>query len=352
MKRLKKLFKKQQEEHQASPTRITNETVAAHRERILAGGRRFKYPVQYARHKLVINTIIISVTSVILLVALAWLLLYPLQGTGTFLYRFTQLVPVPVASVDGELVRYSDYLVRYRSSLHFLQQQNMINIFSEDGQRQIDFIKREALNTAVESAYARKIANERGITVSREEVDAFINEERDGRDSALSPEAYESVVLRGFYDWSLNEYRSIVHDMLLQRKVAFAVDEPARERIEGIAAQLRQGVGFKELASEVSDDEATRQSGGDVGFVPAESQDPNGLIEVASNLKKNQISEIIEGVDGFYIIRLTDTRDNQIRYERIKIELSEFDKILAEVVEAGKTQEFINVPKDQEAENR
>ena len=31
------------------PSRITNDTVAKHREQILAGGRRFKYPVQYIK---------------------------------------------------------------------------------------------------------------------------------------------------------------------------------------------------------------------------------------------------------------------------------------------------------------
>jgi parvulin-like peptidyl-prolyl isomerase len=53
---MKKLpFKRRKEAQKAAPARITNETVAEHRERILAGGRRFKYPMQYARHKLVFN---------------------------------------------------------------------------------------------------------------------------------------------------------------------------------------------------------------------------------------------------------------------------------------------------------
>ena len=56
---MKKLRRKKRSAEAEQPSRITNETVAEHRERILAGGRRFKYPVQYARHRLVINTIII-----------------------------------------------------------------------------------------------------------------------------------------------------------------------------------------------------------------------------------------------------------------------------------------------------
>ena len=52
--------------------RITTETIAEHRERILAGGRRFKYPVQYARHKLVFNAIIITVATLLVLIGVGY----------------------------------------------------------------------------------------------------------------------------------------------------------------------------------------------------------------------------------------------------------------------------------------
>ena len=89
-------------QEQAPPSRITNETVAEHRERILAGGRKFKYPVQYARHKLVFNAIIISVAAAILLAVIAWWQLYPMQNSSALMYRITLLLPLPVAQVDGE----------------------------------------------------------------------------------------------------------------------------------------------------------------------------------------------------------------------------------------------------------
>ena len=99
-----------------APTRITNETVAEHRERILAGGRKFKYPIQYARHKLVINAILVSVAVAVLLIVIGWWQLYPMQNSSAFMYRLTRVIPVPVAIVDGEHVPYRDYLVQYRGS--------------------------------------------------------------------------------------------------------------------------------------------------------------------------------------------------------------------------------------------
>lgn len=62
---IKKLAKRKRTKKEL-PVRITNDTVAEHRERVLAGGRRHKYPVQYTKHRLVWNTIIISTFGLIL----------------------------------------------------------------------------------------------------------------------------------------------------------------------------------------------------------------------------------------------------------------------------------------------
>jgi hypothetical protein len=101
MKKLLSRFRKKDVE---ASSRITNETVAEHRERILAGGRRFKYPIQYARHRLVINAIIISVVAVIILGVVGWWQLYLAQNTSTFVYKVTRVLPLPVANVDGQPV--------------------------------------------------------------------------------------------------------------------------------------------------------------------------------------------------------------------------------------------------------
>lgn len=103
-----------------TPSRITNETVAEHREQILAGGRRFKYPIQYARHKLVVNAVVITLVAAAFLVLLGWWQLYIVQNSSSFLYRLTRIFPVPVAAVDGQQVRFSDYLVQYRGSEVFI----------------------------------------------------------------------------------------------------------------------------------------------------------------------------------------------------------------------------------------
>ena len=156
--------------------RITNETVAAHREEILAGGRKFKHPVQVSRRRVIINTIIVALVAALLLAAVAWQQLYIAQSSNNLLYRMTQIFPVPVASIDGELVRYSDYLVQYRGSKYYLGKYDEIRIDSDDGREQLKHIKRESLNRALVDTYAAKLARQHNITVSDQDIDTVIEQ--------------------------------------------------------------------------------------------------------------------------------------------------------------------------------
>lgn len=335
--------RKAQETAEQSRERITNETVAEHRERILAGGRKFKYPVQVAKHRLVITSVLIGVVMVIALVVLVWQQLYIAQNTSNFMYRVTQLIPLQVASVDGYGVRYSDYLKKYRSSVHYLQQQNSINLNSEDGHRQAEFIKRREISSAEKNAYAMKLAGEKNIKVSNKEVNDFI--QRDLTAKRVSQEAYERTVLKSFYDWTLDDYKGIVHTELLKRKVSFAVDTAAKQRVDSLHAQLAGGADFAAVAKASSDDVATKANGGDVGILPIDNQDPNGLIAAAKKLQPNQLSEVITGADGYYLIKMIQKTDTTIRYAQIKVSLHVFDDQFSKLQSDNKIKEFISIDK-------
>lgn len=334
-----KQVRKQEEEER--PSRITNETVAEHREQILAGGRRFKYPIQVAKHRLVIMSVIIGIVAVILLILLGYQQLYIAQNTSKFMYRLTQLVPVSVASVDGEAVRYSDFLRKYRSSIHALQQQNSINLRTPDGKRQADYIKRTQLDTVEKDSYALKLAREEKLTVTNEEIDAFIN--KDLASKSVSIEAYEKTVLSSFYDWTLAEYREIVRTELLKRKVSFKIDTAAEKEIRDIEKRLQGGEDFATVAKQVSDDVTTKEAGGDVGELPLDNQDSNGLIAAAKGMSVGQLSAPIQGTDGYYIIKLTARTDTAIHYSQIKVDLTEFDKRFDAVKKTNKIKEYIKV---------
>lgn len=327
------------------PSRITNDTVAEHREQVLAGGRRFKYPVQYSKHKLVINSLLLILGALVLVTLAGWWQLYKAQNYSRFMYRVTQLVPVPVASVDGSLVRYSDYLQRLTSSIYYLQMQNQININSADGKRQVEFTKRKELDSAIFDQYVRKVAADKKITVSAKEVDDFI--QREILDSkAISIRSYEQTVLRKIFNWSLDEYKSFVQSQLLKRKVGFAIDSAARAKIQSIETQLKSGADFAAVARQSSDDTITKANGGDVPSLPITTQDTSGLVATARKLEPGQISQVIEGADGYYIIKLKSKTADTIQYAQIKVNLTALNNDFEKVKSAGKIKEYISVKKN------
>lgn len=328
---------------EAPAGRITNDTISEHREHILTSGRRFKYPMQYARHKLVINTILLSIAIVVLLAVFGWWQLYIVQNTGSAFYRVTQALPLPVASVDGSPVRFSDYLMRYKSEIYWLTQNNQINTNTPDGQRQAEYRKRQALDDAEALTYARAIASKKGIAVSEQQVDAFVETARQANGISISTEAYYSAQLDA-YNWSKTEVRDNIRDSLLEREVKFSVDDKARQTASAVlTAAAAPNADFNAIAASYRQQGNTDVSATDAGSIPIDSQDPNGIIKAIRGLNPGQISGLIRGVDGYYVAKLIDKSSTTIHYSFVKVALTQFTNDLAGLKKDHKVQEFISI---------
>lgn len=346
---LRKLRRKKSDEPQPTPLRITNDTVVEHRERILAGGRRFKYPLQYARHKLVINTIVLSFIALILLVTLGWFHLYKWQNTGDFIYRVTKVIPVPVAYIDGEPVRYSDYLVRYRGSAHYLERKEQANLASADVEDQLIYFKQQAMRDALIDAYAAKLARERNIKVTDEELELVIERHRQQIGDQLSDRAYDAVAL-DYYNWSPEELRERLRATYLRQKVAYAVDEIAKKQVEDLRSQVSaDGSDFRSIVESYNSKNTDTITFGSSGWVPHSNQD-GGLATVALSLQKGQVSSVFESSvgDGYYFIRLLDRDASRVNYEYVKIPLRVFDREVVALIDTG-SEILIDIPKADES---
>lgn len=343
MKKLRRFKRKSSASEQ--PTRITNETVAEHRERVLAGGRRFKYPVQYAKHRLVINTIIISVVALVLVVAFAWWQLYPQQNTSTFFYRITRVLPLPVATIDGQSVAYSAYLSAFRSQEHYLETKEGVDLHSAESKQQLDFIKRKALDDAVADAYAAKIAGEKGVAVSDGQVDDAIKRQRESRDGVTSQEAYDAIVLDHF-NWTPAEAREVTKSRLLRQEVAFAVDDTAKTQRDETIKLLKTEADFDKVAAAVPAKNNTKVQSGVAPLVPANNQD-GGLAAAASKLSVGQVSDAFRSTtgDGYYVVKtLEKSNDGRVSYAYLKISLTVFDNQLKDIKkDSNKFKEYITV---------
>ncbi len=324
---MKKLLSRRRAKQEA-PTCITNETVAEHRERILAGGRRFKYPMQYARHKLVFNTIIMLVIALILLIAVGWWQLYSVQNTSSFMYRVTRILPLPVASVDGAQVRYSDYLMSYNASIHYLRQSEQLDFNTENGKRQIIDNKRKSMDNAIADAYAGKLAQDLSISVTDKQVDQVIDDDRNTANGRISQETYDASALN-ILGWGPDEYRQDAKSKLVRQEVSYKIDTSAKARQEQALQLLQQDGDFDKAVATLGGTGNAKATAGISGLVPLTNRD-GGLSKAAAKLEKGKISPVVKTStgDGYYFVKLLDRNDRQISYAYLKIPLTLFEEQL------------------------
>jgi len=338
---LSKLIRKSEKSEKTQlPARITNDTVAEHREQILAGGRRFKYPVQYARHKLVRNTVIIAFVSIVLLGALAFQQLYFAQNSSDFIYRITQLLPVPVATVANEPVRYSDYLMQYRASEYWLGKYDEMKLDSDDGKRLLAGIKRQVLDTAEANAYANKLAREKNIAVSEKDIDDAVARKRDTANGQITQDAYDASTMM-LYRWSPEDYRRAIKQSLLRSRVAFAIDTDAKQLADKASSLIATGKDLQATAMELGNG-ITVQSPGLVDMTNSFS----GLdISDVAKLQPNVVSGALKSStdDGYYFVKVTQKTDTQVNFEFIQIPLKAFSAEFAALKKSNQIHEFIKL---------
>lgn len=340
-----RLIKRIRRKKEVPPTRITNDTVAEHRERVLAGGRRFKYPVQYARHRLVVATILVSVVFLALLALVGWWQLYPMQNSSAFMYRLTRIIPVPVAVVSGEQVPYSDYLVQYRGSEYYLDKYGEIKLNTPDGQRQLAYIKRQSLDIAERTAYARKIAHTLDIRVSNNDVNSFISAERDTVNGRVSQETYDSS-MQLYYGETADDYRLRVVNSMLETKVAFAVDTDATAQVKQAKALITSTKGdFAGVAKQMAKSKGGKVIVGQSGMVDKTSNFSGLRVSELSKLNKDEVSGPLKSTtdDGYYFVKIIDKSDTQVDFLYLHIPLTKFADDFSRLRPAGKIHEYIKI---------
>lgn len=318
------------------------EKVEERRDEVLSRGRKFKYPMQYAKHRLVIQTVIISVVAIVGMVAIGWFMLYRVQDTGDMVYRITQVIPVPVAEVDGEKVRYSDYLMIYRSNLITAEQQGgQLGTIEEGDMMRADY-HQAALSAAVEYTYALKLGKELGIEVTNEEIDAAFDEHRKVGGIDRSEEGFLKIVKDNF-GMTKSEYRRMLYLSLMRAKVAQAVDEAALEMADQVDSLLAGNNGDLRAVAEALGEEVVTYE--ETGKLVDNMNVDEGRSDKAMSLEPGQVSTrfLSNNGDGYYYVKLVEKNDTQVNYTSMKIAFSEFEQMVADLYAQDKVHVYINL---------
>ncbi len=338
MKISKKLRAKKDKKSEA----ITQQNIEESRERIISKGRKFKYPFQYAKHKLMFNAVLIGIVAVGIFALVGWFQLYIAQDTSEVMYRFTRSIGLSVAKVDGIKVRFSDYLMLYRSSLASVERQQGVFDDSDASRQQKEYYKRQALNAAEDYSFAMAKLDGVGKSVTEAEIDEIIEEHKTIDGEKRSDEAFEGII-RDNFGLSVKEYRRWIMLSLAKKKASVEFDQDAKKLRDEIANSLKTTSDFNELMKNyVGNDQVGFEIVEDVEYANLDS----GRAAAAAKLQHvgDMTSFFVsKNGDGYYIVKLLNKTDTKVSYASIWVRFKWVDDQMAKLREQGKVVESIDL---------
>ena len=346
----KPTLQQQTDEALENVPRITNETVAEHREEVLKGARRFKYPLEHSKHKIVVVSASLLITAVVAFLIGTAISLYRLQSTSAFMYHMTQVVPFPVAKVGKHYVAYENYLFDLRRYMHYYHTQLQVDFSSQSGKLQLDTYKPKAMQKVIDNVYVKELARSNGISVSDDEVRDALGMLR--VQNRLTSDKELASVIKRFYDWAIDDLKRELKQELLAQKVAAALDVETATKANGILAQLKSGGDFASLAGQYSEDQATKGAGGqyaDVAIAAGSQEVSPVIIRELARLKPGEISGLITTPTSYEIVKLLEV-DSAGKYKAAHIELHFKDISTYTQAQAAKAKVkyYITMPKSTE----
>jgi peptidyl-prolyl cis-trans isomerase C len=112
--------------------------------------------------------------------------------------------------------------------------------------------------------------------------------------------------------------------IIVDSKADQSKKDEARKKIEEVMKRLKAGEDFATLAKEVSQDTSTKEYGGDLDYFSKGQIGSQAFEDAVFNLKKGEISEVVETDSGYHIIKLTDKTDaKKISYEEAKNDIND-----------------------------
>jgi len=216
------------------------------------------------------------------------------------------------------LVDYERQVARYEAAML----SSGVDLSSEDGQARLLQLRKDVLDGMIQQVLVEQVATQEGISVSDEEVETALAQliEEVGGDAAFQAqleqngltreEVFEgqraTMLYQKVFEWVTGSVPTTAEHVHARH---ILVD--TREEAEQLLAQLEAGADFAELARTYSQDESTREAGGDLGWFPRGVLLAPEVEEAAFGLQAGQISPVVQSSFGFHIIQVLERDPNR-----------------------------------------
>ena len=323
--------------------KITDDTLAEHRENVLSSARKYIYPLKHSKHRIVLVSSSLFAVLVVVFFVYCGLALYKFQSNNSFLYGVTRVIPFPIAKVGPSYVSYENYLFQLRHYTHYYESQQQVNFSSVAGKAQLNSYKQQAMQQIITDAYVKQLASKNHVSVSNQEVNTEIDLVR-SEDRLGSNNKELAAVLNQFWGWSINDFQSELKQELLAQKVVSTLDTATHARAEAALSALRGGAAFGTIASEYSDDSSTKNNGGQFGFIITD--DTTNLapqtLQTLLSLKVGGVSNIINLGNALEIDTVTSNDNGQIQAAHILFNFQSINTYIQPLAKTEKPYIYIN----------
>jgi len=241
---------------------------------------------------------------------------------GCGIYRFgwqnyftsfiSRVIPYPAAVVNYTgWVSLSEYNENSRAMRQFLEAkeaaegEGAFDFGTPEGVRKLAVVKKNVLEQLIESKIIKKLAEDRGIEASKQEIDRitkFVLSQSNNGSGGFTELDY-------FYGWSEDDFKDkVIENVIYKEKLEKHVreegelDHTAKSKLREISGKINGGANFEDLAREYSEAPSNQEG----GLLPTfERQEvPEEFADAAFKLNAGDVSEPVEVEEGWHYILL------------------------------------------------
>ncbi|WAM32051.1 peptidylprolyl isomerase [Caldicellulosiruptor naganoensis] len=275
-----------------------------------------------------------------------------------------------VAIVNGEKITKKEFSINYRSQIDYYYGLDKAFLSQRvDGKTYEEQIKENVLEGLIIRQIELQQAKKRNITLTAQEkkaIDEQINQYKNDSQNRLQFKQYLQTIgateddykdqliklqivsklynevtknqtasnseIEGYYNSHKSDYIQVKASHILF-KVSDPKEEAAKKKkAEEVLQMIKNGQSFEKLAQKYSEDETTKQKGGDLGyFRKGESGLDKEFEDATFSLSIGEISPVVKTSYGFHIIKVTDKK--QLTLNDVKDEIKS-------TIESEKKQEY------------
>jgi parvulin-like peptidyl-prolyl isomerase len=285
---------------------------------------------------------------VIVITAIVTALVLVTVGVGVYIYysgyrvawvnAIARVVPYPMAIVDGNLVRLSDFTINMQIAQHNVLAQKQVDIFDPANKQYREMVEQGVLASQVEGIVIDRLDAKYKIAVTSDDIkkeeDTLIKQFKDRAD-------FEKTV-KDLFGCDVATFEShILHNQIAKQKLQkYYLDnkeltKTERDKAAEVLTKIQKGGDFAALAKQYSDDSSASQ-GGDLGTAALGTYDPD-FEKAALALEPGKVSGIVQTQFGWHIIQLVAKDSKSLHAKHILVQ-SKFEDWLVAAVKGANIQ--------------